>query len=74
VQKCGFENVELYDCILVGHYDCITVVRVKVRSTFAIIGIYCIAVKWGYINQKLAVVQKCMFDSQRVRGWRGGRT
>jgi hypothetical protein len=33
--------------------------------------IYCIAVKWGFFDQKLALVHECMFDSQRVRGWRG---
>jgi hypothetical protein len=31
-----------------------------------LITIYCIAVKWGFIDQKLALVHECMFDSQRV--------
>jgi hypothetical protein len=40
-------------------------------SRRALIAIYCIAVKWGFIDQKLAWVHECIFDSQSFRGWRG---
>jgi hypothetical protein len=36
-----------------------------------ILTIYCITVKWGFIDSKLAWVHKCIFDSQRVRGGLG---